>query len=260
MALLLASHAAMTSNDPPVALDPSLDPALIKQVYASKGRLHIPGFFTRECADRIYTCLASETPWQLHLNEGRTHYDVGDKQMQLMPEASRVLLLETLHGNAARKQFQCIYNNFPIWDVYHEGRRRELYIMRVYEFLNSPAFLNFAREVTGVPTIQMVDAQATLYRAGHFLTRHEDLDERKRRVAAYVLNFTPEWEADWGGILQFIDKDGHIAEGYTPAFNALNLFRVPQTHSVSFVAPFAKAGRYSITGWLREDSNLPLGN
>lgn len=34
--------------------------------------------------------------------------------------------------------------------------------------------------------------------------------------------------------------------------NALNLFRVPALHAVTEVASFAAAGRYSLTGWLRQ--------
>ena len=90
---------------------------------------------------------------------------------------------------------------------------------------------------------------ALLFVAGVASAATRDEQEVK---AAYVLNFTPRWSPDWGGILNFIDRDGHVAEGYTPAFNALNVFRVPQLHSVSCVSPYAQAGRYSITGWLRE--------
>ncbi len=46
----------------------------------------------------------------------------------------------------------------------------------------------------------------------------------------------------------FHRADGHIAEALTPSFNALNLFAVPQPRSVSMVAPFAAARRYSVTG------------
>ncbi|MBX9747268.1 MAG: hypothetical protein K2X34_10220, partial [Hyphomonadaceae bacterium] len=46
-------------------------------------------------------------------------------------------------------------------------------------------------------------------------------------------------------------EDGHIAEAYTPRWNALNILKVPQPHAVSVVAPFAHGARYSITGWLR---------
>jgi Rps23 Pro-64 3,4-dihydroxylase Tpa1-like proline 4-hydroxylase len=42
-----------------------------------------------------------------------------------------------------------------------------------------------------------------------------------------------------------------VTFGLSPRFNALHLFKVPQRHSVSLVAPFAGAPRLSITGWLR---------
>ena len=49
-----------------------------------------------------------------------------------------------------------------------------------------------------------------------------------------------------------IDPGGHIEEGYAPAFNALNIFRVPKRHAVTQVASFAGAERLSVTGWIRE--------
>jgi Rps23 Pro-64 3,4-dihydroxylase Tpa1-like proline 4-hydroxylase len=241
----------VTPSDPTVERNPALQAAMVRPVLEKMGRIHLPHFFKPDCAERIYRCLDSETPWQLHLNDGARNFDPPDEQVRLLPEASRVLLLDKVYGNAAANRFQGLYHTFPIFDAYHAGNRMDLYLMRVYEFLNSPPFLDFARAATGVSAIALVDAQATLYRPGHFLTEHDDRAHDKDRVAAYVLNFTREWRADWGGILQFIDADGHVAEGYTPAFNALNLFRVPQRHSVSFVAPYARAGRYSITGWLR---------
>ncbi|HAV49166.1 MAG TPA: proline hydroxylase, partial [Brevundimonas sp.] len=45
--------------------------------------------------------------------------------------------------------------------------------------------------------------------------------------------------------------DGAVTETFTPSFGTLNLFKVPQDHAVSMVAPFAGAPRYSITGWWR---------
>jgi Rps23 Pro-64 3,4-dihydroxylase Tpa1-like proline 4-hydroxylase len=105
--------------------------------------------------------------------------------------------------------------------------------------------------VTGDERIAYVDAQATRYRPGHFLTEHTDDVAGKQRLYAYVLNLTPAWRIDWGGLLLFHAPDGHVAEAYCPRFNALNVFAVPQAHSVSVVAPFAPAHRLSVTGWLR---------
>ena len=92
---------------------------------------------------------------------------------------------------------------------------------------------------------------ATRFQPGHFLTRHNDNVEGKRRRIAYVLNLSRDWNPDWGGALQFFDKHDNVQCAYTPSFNTLNLLRVPSVHSVGIVAPFAASNRLSITGWLR---------
>lgn len=236
--------------DPPVRLALQPNVRQIAQVYARAGRVHITPLLSRECAERAYRSLVEEVPWQLHLNDGEKSYDLAQEQVRLLPEATRVLLHERVHANA-QQGFQYLFDNFPLSDAYALGRNLDMYAMRVFEFLNTPEFLDFVRQVTGSDEIASADAQATLYRPGHFLTQHDDLATGVQRIAAYVLNLTPQWRPDWGGILNFLDRDGHVAEGYTPAFNALNIFKVPQPHCVSYVAPFARAGRYSITGWLR---------
>ncbi len=236
--------------EPPVRLSPTLDPRLIAAAYARFGRVSVTGALDADCASRIHECLVKEVPWQLHFNDGDRTYDVPGDQVQLLPEANRVLLLDAIHAKA-QTRFQYLFNNFPMYDSYEAGRHRELYVMRVMEFLNSAPFLSFARAITGDPQIALVDAQATLYRGGHFLTAHDDDVRGKSRACAYVLNFSPQWKADWGGILHFLDADDQVVEGYTPRFNALNVFRVPQRHAVSCVAPFAQTGRYSISGWFR---------
>jgi Rps23 Pro-64 3,4-dihydroxylase Tpa1-like proline 4-hydroxylase len=240
----------MPSSDPPVSFGPSLDVARIAGLYARHGRVHIGSFLSPDSAARAHRCLACEVPWQLHFNDGARTYDLVQQQLDVLPEAGQVLIHRKVNDNAVHN-FQYLFNNFPLWDAYEAGQHRELYVMRVLEFLNSAQFLEFGRRVTGVDSIALVDGQATLYRPGHFLTVHDDAIVDKRRIAAYVLSLTPQWRADWGGILNFLDEDGHVAEGYTPSFNALNLFRVPQRHAVSFVAPFAREERLSISGWLR---------
>ena len=55
--------------------------------------------------------------------------------------------------------------------------------------------------------------------------------------------------ANWSGVLQFIDRDGHVAEGQ-PEFQCAEWFRVPKM-ARAYVAPATPQARYSITGWLR---------
>lgn len=242
---------AVVPSQPPVRFADGLDRHAIARVFRRVGRVHIAPILAADCAKRILIALSRETEWQLHLNDGDRPINLQGDGFERLEPAERTSFLASVHASAAHR-FQYLFNSFPLSDLYERGERRPLYLMRVFEFLNSAEFLDFARELTGECTIAYADAQATRYRPGHFLTQHDDSVAGKRRRVAYVLNFTPRWKPDWGGILQFIDRDGHVAEGYTPAFNALNLFRVPQAHAVSYVAPYAQGERLSITGWLRD--------
>ncbi len=240
----------MSQRFPVIEFGSGIRASVAAEVYTRTGRVHIANFLSPACAERAYLSLTSEVPWQLHFNDGDRLYDLSADQLDALPEPDRVGLMEAIYQKAAHK-FQFLFDNFSISDMYAKQLHLDLYVMGVLEFLNSPRFLDYARKLTGIRDISLVDAQATRYRASHFLTCHDDNVIGKNRVAAYVLSLTPRWHADLGGILSFIDKDGHVAEGFVPHFNALNIFRVPQKHAVSCVAPFAPYPRLSISGWFR---------
>jgi hypothetical protein len=102
--------------------------------------------------------------------------------------------------------------------AYNEGRDPGLLLHQVLEFLNSPEHLAFTRMLTGENRIRRVSAQATRYRAGHFLRRHNDSSESDQRLYAYVMNLSRDWQADWGGQLQFLDPEGRVLETFLPVW------------------------------------------
>ncbi len=238
------------SNSTPIRLNPGLDPQLISRVYRATGRVHIPDFFEPTTAARIHHCIANETPWQYVLFDGKENLEMTVASLAELAETDRARVL-TATDRVATRDFSYRYANFRIFENWERGLHGDSFLMRVLEFLNGPEFIALMRGVTGDATIDYADAQATLYRSGDFLSCHNDNVAGKNRRVAYVLNFTPEWRPDWGGLLAFPDRFGHLSEAYTPAFNALNLFRVPMLHSVTQLSSFAAAPRYSITGWLR---------
>ena len=152
--------------------------------------------------------------------------------------------------NSAADEFQYLYDNHPVFDLVQAGAAAPVWA-DLLTFLNSPAFLDLMRDLTGEPRIAMADAQLTRFRKGHFLTTHDDQAEGKNRYFAYVLGLTPGWRIDWGGLLAFHGADGNVSEAFTPRFNTLNLLKVPTPHSVTQVALSAGGDRLSITGWLR---------
>jgi len=233
-----------------IALDSGVDAKLAGTIFRQFGRVHITRVLREDAAQKMLRALQQETPWRHALCDEQGHRDLDVDSLEQLDPVARGAIAASI-DRLARTGFAYRYSNFRLDDNYEAGRHRDLFLMRFFEFLNSGPFLDFAREVTGAREIEFADSQATLYRSGDFLTTHDDAVENKNRHAAYVFNFTPAWRPDWGGLLAFPDEFGHLHEAFCPAFNALNLMRVPMPHLVTQVASFAGGGRYSLTGWLR---------
>lgn len=240
----------MTRSVPEIHLAPHHNLEVLAKVYAKFGRLHIANLLREEDARRIHEALVERTPWNLTVIHNDLVYDVKPDQYAAMSE-DQIRAMDAEIVEFARKQYEGRYRTLRLSDhgERFDGGIPELTALT--EFLNGEEFLTFIQKVTGNDAVAVADAQATCYWPGDFLHPHYDTQTEKRRLFAYVMNFSPEWKAEWGGLLGFIDDDGHLAEAYTPKWNAINLLDVRLYHYVSHVAPFANAKRYSVTGWLR---------
>ena len=208
--------------------------------------MQIRDLLTESSARTLLHKLQHETRWTVTFNDGEQQREVQQYDGNLRRN------LTYAAWERARTNFQYIYERHALsWD--HEPYPDpDDYYARVVEFLNAPEFLGLMRGITGIAGLASTDGQATLYRPGDFLTVHDDDAKLAKRMVAYVLNLTPVWRSDWGGTLEFLDESGNIAQGYVPAFNVLNIFRVPARHAVTAITPFGGL-RYSITGWLHAD-------
>lgn len=231
------------SPDLPPELNPLLETAKLAEDFRRNKRIHIPSILTEASAARLARTLEQETPWSVTFNKGKDFLDVEN----VTPE-ERARLSRGAFDRARAEGFHYIFDNHRLSRNGEPYPNPGHYYAKLVTFLNAPRTLQFMREVTRLGAIAWADAQATLYRQGDFLTGHDDKTGGHKRLAAFVLNMTPAWRPDWGGILQFIDERGQIAEGYVPTYNALNIFQVPAEHLVSQVA-FYGGFRYSITGW-----------
>jgi Rps23 Pro-64 3,4-dihydroxylase Tpa1-like proline 4-hydroxylase len=228
------------------SLNPGLDRAVLQAQFQRHGRIHIRRVLAPEAARRIHACLSGETAFDLAVNGGGESSEITAPT----PQARREQALAAWR-RAGLDNFQFLYDRHTLSRHGEAYPDPDHYWARVTSFLNGPDFLGLARAVTGLEGIAFADAQATLYRPGDFLTLHDDNVPGLNRQVAYVLSFTTQWRPEWGGLLEFVDAEGQVEAGYVPNFNSLRLFRVPSAHYVSCVAPFAGAGRYAITGWLR---------
>ncbi len=231
-----------------LSLNPGLDAKTLAGKYAKNKRGQVQNIFPLEQAEKTYRCLATETPWGLfYMGEKDGVKIPAKKYKELSPDELQELYKYIFETARDRYQFMYLFNNLS-----QLHRNPEIFVHEIADFLSSEPVLKFIREVTGIPEIMRADAQATKYIGNCFLHPHTDEDQEHGRRVAYVLNMTKNWDPNWGGFLQFFQGDMNVTESFKPTFNALNLFTVPQGHSVSFVAPFCPGERLSITGWFRD--------
>ncbi|MGE8143394.1 2OG-Fe(II) oxygenase [Novosphingobium sp. NPDC080210] len=231
-------------------INPRLDANRLHADFQTRGRIHIPDFLVLDDAERLLQFLKNSTAWHLVLNSGSKVFEL-DRETQAALTPEQRSQLEQAAYAEARYGFQYCYETIRVADAQSERAESGTLLDEFAQFLSSPSALAFLKTVVGDDSISFADAQGTAYGPGHFLTAHDDAVTGKNRRAAFVFNLSQDWSFDWGGLLAFHERGSGRAEVMVPCFNAINLFAVPQLHSVTMVAPFAPRRRYSVTGWLR---------
>ena len=229
-------------------LNPALDVAALAEEFSRNRRIQIRDLFVPEAAESLHQCLATEVPWGLAYIDGEEYTLLAADTIKGYTRADWAKLNERVQMRNGDK-FQFLYNSYMMITAYKEKRAPGSLLHGMVEWINSPEFIQLLRSVSAVGNIMGADAQATRYVPGHFLKKHSDQVTGQYREVAYVINLTKGWQADWGGLLHFMDEGGQVTETYMPTFNSLTLFRVPMWHHVSYVSPLATGARYAITGW-----------
>jgi len=208
--------------------------------------LRINNFLNDEFVNRLRHCLLHEVDWGLACridNEPSTFLNCDN--FKDLPKKIRKKFKKQINA-----PFQFIYGTYMMVTAYIEKRDPELFLNRYLEWLNTPDIIQYFKNLTQDNSIVKINAQATSYTAGQFLTQHNDEHIEEGRLYACVLGLTKNWNPDWGGLLHILNNKGKIVTTLVPEFNTLSIFKVPQDHFVSYVTPFAEEKRLSITGWL----------
>ncbi len=227
-------------------LHPDIDPQAIRAAFAPERRARLVNVLAPEMAAQLGATLEHDVSYATIIGTRSGPRVLFPDELAAMSPTDRKALSQEMMADAA-DGIGYHYHGHQIPGSTHP-------VLKQFEhWLNAPDTLGFIREVTGIADITSADAQATRYVGGHYLTRHLDDPANERRRLAYVFSFTERWHPDWGGLLQFYARNGTPRNAWAPAMNALALFEVSHVHAVTYVTPFAKAPRLSITGWFRAD-------
>ncbi|QOL27158.1 2OG-Fe(II) oxygenase [Thalassotalea sp. LPB0316] len=226
---------------------PSTD---LVESFKANGFIKVKQALTQETAQLIYQQIAEQPLWNLVFDANGKHQDLNSQEVAKWSEQQKDDLQRIIYQQA-QSGFQYHYETIPLYDIYQNNLMPGHFFNQIIEFINQESSLDFFRELLSAPDIAFADGQITRFSAGHFLNVHNDDVENKNRIAAYVINLTPEWQANWGGALHLLDDNGAIKQSFLPTFNEINIFKIPVDHYVGYVSPFATKPRLSITGWLR---------
>jgi Rps23 Pro-64 3,4-dihydroxylase Tpa1-like proline 4-hydroxylase len=234
-------------------LNPDLDVASLAREFAAIGRVRVNNLLEQDAVIELYDYLdQNEGWWQLiNMPDGIIELDRAKRAAMSAEEHAR---LEADVHDQARFGFQYRYEGLRVPAQGEEGFSEDDPLTAFGHLMCSEKMLEFLRAVTGSSEVAFTDGQATAYGPGDFLTGHDDDVPGKDRIAAYVFGLTPRWRPEWGGLLLFHGPKDATVAGNVPRFNVLDLFAVPQRHSVSIVTPAAPMRRYAVTGWLRSRS------
>lgn len=233
------------------SLHPQIDAAALAAAFARDARVTIAPFLAEGQAEALYHFLRQRDDWRQVVNSGPDKVFELDRATRagMAPEQLRALDEAVYAG--ARRDFQFRYEAIRVPDDEAARAASDDPLAAFARFMSGGTARDLLRRISGDGAIRFADAQATAYSPGDFLTRHDDAVAGKNRSAAYVLSLNPQWRIEWGGLLLMHGPDEHGAQALVPGFNRLNLFAVPQLHSVSEVTRAAPYRRYSVTGWLR---------
>ena len=230
-------------------LNPDLDVSALASEYAETGRIRIHGLLAPDGLPELYQYLDGSEDWWHLINTPDGVIELDRAARAAMSAEEKAALEETVNTNAYAG-FQYRYEGLRVPEDEQLAEADD----PLTEFgllMSSEPMLDFLRAVTGYSELSFTDGHATAYGPGDFLTGHDDDVAGKDRLAAYVFGLTPRWRLEWGGILLFHGDKEATVTGNVPRFNTLDLFRVPQRHSVSMVTPAAPHRRFAVTGWLR---------
>lgn len=230
-------------------INPNHDPQALGRTLQQVGRLQVADFFTKNSADYLHEIHIGNKDWYLAYNEGSNFFESSIQQLRAVTPRQQQQFMSSIYDRA-RTQFQYVFYQYYITQAIKLKEQPGHPMHQFNEFMNSEEVLRLMRTLTGEKGIRRADSYASMYAPGHFLTAHDDRHESHDRVAAYVISMTKTWDKNWGGHLAFFDDAGNIREALIPSFNTLNIFLVPQMHSVQLVSPFAGGNRISYLGWL----------
>ncbi len=231
-------------------VNPEIDEAELIESYRKNGYVFIKEFLRDDVANTLAAALSAIEEWSVHVIGSSSDYS--NAEIKKMSSAERCSVVPDPPANYMQPRGALgVYERYLILEKIRSGDCPDE-LITYFEGINSSEYVGLMQRITGIDTDVWISADASRYRAGHFLAAHTDtaVGDGSPKLVAHVLGLTRHWSSASGGELVFCDNWGRDIRRGEPNFNCLALFRVPRRHYVRAVSPQAEASRFSLYGWL----------
>ena len=226
-------------------INPNLNRKRLKQQFARDDRIKIENFLEPDVMQLVASEIV-DAPFELvYVLDGKMQTTSSEKMASMSAEKKKQI--NQLIVAQASDGIGFLYGSCHLGVSRPAGIGAEM--VKLFEFWRGEEMMEFVRSVTGDTMVNDVSGHYTRFVPGQFLTRHRDVVLEESRRFAYVLSFTEKWHPDWGGLLQYYEEDGTPRDSWAAQFNSLTIFAVRHIHAVTYVTPFARGPRLSLTGW-----------
>jgi len=216
--------------------------------FSKQNYVRVFDFLEQSSVTALTACVVNDVPYKNAFFLNGANREASDDDISGLAAEQRRSLYQEIYQDAAKGAgFLYGRHKIELDDSTHSLPE----VKAALKLINSDTVLNLIRQITGMSAIKYADAQVTRFRVGDFLTRHIDDVAGETRKFAYVIGLSESWHPDWGGLLQFFERNGTPQNALAPKFNSLSLFDVRKVHSVTSIAAFSPRSRFSITGWFR---------
>lgn len=233
-------------------INPNLDLQVLAKSYQVDKKLQINNFMQLETIERMRNACLTSVPFSMqYVLNGQYQSKNPSEVANTTPQEAQAINHKI--AIAAGKGVGFLYDGYlksRVRSKPGDGTSEELkFLHTIFNYICSDEVISQIKLITGNQELTGAEPQYTRFNPGHFLTRHLDVIPGRDRRYAFVLGMTKGWHPDWGGLLQFYNKEGIPLETWMPQFNVLSIFDVSHIHAVTYVTPFATAPRLSLTGW-----------
>jgi Rps23 Pro-64 3,4-dihydroxylase Tpa1-like proline 4-hydroxylase len=114
--------------------------------------------------------------------------------------------------------------------------------------LSERSFLDYIGQLSSKENLELVEAFASVYYHGDFLSIHPD----PNFDVAFILNLSKDWKYEYGGCLTVFDEEDEHPKVILPKYNSLVLLYLGEKgvdHYISEVSSLAPHSRIAVSGW-----------